>query len=92
MADGRICELCCRELSPELDDETKSALLSGRYNNFYQFAFEKPLLAGHAFWKYIADKYGKSKTTYFLYLARIYRKLGIHSRAELGRHMGHSDQ
>ena len=25
-------------------------------------------------------------------LARIYRKLGIHSRAELGRHMGHSDQ
>lgn len=25
-------------------------------------------------------------------LARIYRKLDIHSRAELGRHMGHSDQ
>ena len=25
-------------------------------------------------------------------LARIYRKLGIHSRAELGRHMGNSDQ
>ncbi len=45
------------------------------YNNFYQFAFEKPTLAGHAFWKYIADKYGKSKTTYFLYLARIYRNL-----------------
>ena len=32
-------------------------------------------MAGHAFWKYIADKYGKSKTTYFLYLARIYRNL-----------------
>ena len=52
-----------------------SVMLAGNYNNFYQFAFEKPLLAGHAFWKYIADKYGKSKTTYFLYLARIYRNL-----------------
>ena len=50
-------------------------MLAGNYKNFYQFAFEKPDLAGHAFWKYIADKYGKSKTTYFLYLARIYRNL-----------------
>src|SRR5258705_4208780 len=50
-------------------------MLAGDYTNFYQFAFEKPMLAGHAFWKYIADKYGKSKTTYFLYLARIYRSL-----------------
>ncbi len=61
--------------STQLDDELKSALLSGNYNNFYQFAHEKPLLAGHAFWNYVANKYGKSKTTYMLYLARIYRNL-----------------
>ncbi len=61
--------------SAALDDDLKSALLSGRYNNFYQFAHEKPLLAGHAFWRWVADKYGKSKTTYMLYLARIYRNL-----------------
>ncbi len=61
--------------STELDDKLKSALLSGRYNNFYQFAFEKPLLAGHAFWYYFGNKYGVSKTTYLLYLARIYRNL-----------------
>jgi DNA-binding NarL/FixJ family response regulator len=24
-------------------------------------------------------------------LSRVYRKLGIHSRAELGRHMGHTE-
>jgi hypothetical protein len=65
--------------SADLDDELKSALLSGRYNNFYQFAHEKPLLAGHAFWRWIADKYGKSKTTYMLYLARIYRNLNAAS-------------
>ncbi len=61
--------------SPSLDDDLRSIMLAGDYTNFYQFAFEKPLLAGHAFWKYVADKYGKSKTTYFLYLARIYRNL-----------------
>ncbi|MEJ7913352.1 MAG: hypothetical protein WKF70_09370 [Chitinophagaceae bacterium] len=61
--------------STNLDDQLKSALLSGRYNNFYQFAFEKPLLAGHAFWYYFGNKYGRSKTTYLLYLSRIYRNL-----------------
>jgi Tol biopolymer transport system component len=65
--------------SAVLDDDLKSALLSGRYNNFYQFAHEKPLLAGHAFWRYIGDKYGKSKTTYMLYLSRIYRNLNAAS-------------
>jgi hypothetical protein len=61
--------------SADLDDDLKSALLSGRYNNFYQFAHEKPLLAGHAFWRYFGEKFGKNKTTYMLYLARIYRNL-----------------
>lgn len=61
--------------STDLDDQLKSALLSARYKNFYQFAYEKPDLAGHAFWYYVGNKYGKSKTTYMLYLARIYRNL-----------------
>ncbi|HSU27496.1 MAG TPA: hypothetical protein VLJ68_03885 [Chitinophagaceae bacterium] len=74
LTDGYI-EYAAENWSSTLDDDLRGAMLSGKYNNFYQFAFEKPLLAGHSFWKYIADKYGKSKTTYFLYLARIYRNL-----------------
>ncbi len=74
LTDGYI-EYAGEEWSPELDDKLKSAMLSGDYNNFYQFAFAKPLLAGHAFWYYIGNKYGKSKTTYLLYLSRIYRNL-----------------
>jgi len=74
LTDGYI-EYAAENWSPSLDDDLRGVMLGGNYNNFYQFAFEKPLLAGHAFWKYIADKYGKSKTTYFLYLARIYRNL-----------------
>lgn len=74
LTDGYI-EYAAENWSPSLDDQLRGIMLSGKYNNFYQFAFEKPNLAGHSFWKYIADKYGKSKTTYFLYLARIYRNL-----------------
>ena len=74
LTDGYI-EYAAENWSPALDDDLRSVMLGGTYNNFYQFAFEKPMLAGHSFWKYIADKYGKGKTTYFLYLARIYRNL-----------------
>ncbi|RYY53609.1 MAG: hypothetical protein EOO09_17450, partial [Chitinophagaceae bacterium] len=74
LTDGYI-EYAAENWSPVLDDDLRAVMLSGKYSNFYQFAFEKPELAGHGFWKYIADKYGKNKVTYFLYLARIYRNL-----------------
>ena len=74
LTDGYV-EYAAENWSPSLDDDLRAVMLGGSYNNFYQFAFDKPSLAGHSFWKYMADKYGKSKTTYFLYLARIYRNL-----------------
>jgi hypothetical protein len=58
-----------------LDDDLRSEMLSGNYRNFYQFAFDKPILAGHAFWFYIEEKYKKENTTYLLYLARVYKNL-----------------
>ena len=61
--------------STQLDDDLKSEILSGKYKNFYQFAFDKPLLAGHAFWYYIEEKYKRENTTYLLYLARVYKNL-----------------
>ncbi len=79
LIDGYIA-YAAENWNTEMDDELKSALLSGRYNNFYQFAFEKPLLAGHSFWYYLANKYGKNKTTYFLYMARVYRNLNTASK------------
>ena len=74
LTDGYIA-YAAENWNTTLDDDLRGVMLAGSYRNFYQFAFEKPLLAGHSFWKYIADKYGKNKTTYFLYLARIYRNL-----------------
>jgi len=79
LTDGYI-EYAAESWSTTLDDELKSALLSGDYNNFYQLAFDKPDLAGHAFWHYVGDKYGVSKTSYLLYLSRIYRNLNSASQ------------
>jgi hypothetical protein len=74
LTDGYI-DYAAEEWSTALDDQLKAAILGGNYTNFYQFAFEKPLLAGHAFWHYFGNKYGRNKTTYMLYLARVYRNL-----------------
>ncbi|HVS98585.1 MAG TPA: hypothetical protein VHE54_18965 [Puia sp.] len=74
LTDGYI-EYVAENWNTLLDDQLKSAMLSGRYNNFYQFAYERPNLAGHAFWYYLGEKYKKENVTYFLYLARVYRNL-----------------
>lgn len=58
-----------------LDDDLKSEMLSNKYKNFYQLAFEKPTLAGHAFWYYVEEKYKRENVTYFLYLSRVYKNL-----------------
>ena len=74
LTDGYI-EYVAENWNTQLDDQLKESILGGRYTNFYQFAYEKPNLAGHAFWKYLADKYKKENVTYFLYLSRVYRNL-----------------
>lgn len=79
LIDGYV-DYAAENWSTNLDDQLKSALLSGEYRNFYQFAYEKPLLAGHSFWNFIAEKYKKENVTYFLYLARVYRNLNTASQ------------
>lgn len=74
LTDGYI-EYVAENWNTVEDDKLRSAMLSGRYNNFYQFAYEQPNLAGRAFWEYLAEKYKKENVTYFLYLARVYRNL-----------------
>jgi hypothetical protein len=74
LTDGYI-EYAAEEWNTNLDDQLKNALMSGEYKNFYHLAYVKPNLAGHAFWFYFGNKYGRAKTTYLLYLSRIYRNL-----------------
>lgn len=74
LTDGYVAYLG-ENWSTDLDDELKSEILSGNYSKFSSFSFAKPLLAGHAFWFFIEEKYKKENVTYFLYLARIYKNL-----------------
>lgn len=74
LTDGYVAYLG-ENWSTDLDDELKSEILSGNYSKFSKLSFEKPLLAGHAFWFYIEEKYKKENVTYFLYLARVYKNL-----------------
>jgi len=66
---------CGQNWSTQLDNQLRNEILSDKYKTFYQFAFENPLLAGHAFWYYIEVKYNRKNTTYLLYLARVYKSL-----------------
>ena len=59
----------------DLDNELKDAIQSGRYKDFNQLAYEKPMLAGHAFWFYVELKYGKDAVPYLMYISRINRGL-----------------
>ena len=74
LTDGYVAYLG-ENWSTDLDDDLKSEILSGDYNKFSSLSFARPLLAGHAFWYFIEEKYKKENVTYFLYLARIYKNL-----------------
>ncbi|MCO6496862.1 MAG: hypothetical protein J5I50_04270 [Chitinophagaceae bacterium] len=74
LTDGYIA-YAAENWNTALDDDLKSEILSYKYKKFNQLVFERPLLAGHAFWYYIEEKYGRENTTYLLYLARIYKSL-----------------
>jgi hypothetical protein len=74
LTDGYISYLA-QNWSTELDDELKSEILSGNYSKFTKFAFEKPKIAGHAFWYFIEERYKKENVTYLLYLATVYKNL-----------------
>jgi hypothetical protein len=74
MTDGYVAYLG-ENWSTELDDELKNELLGGRYRKFNQLAFDEPLLAGHAFWYYIEERYKKENVRRLLYLCKVYKNL-----------------
>ncbi len=74
LTDGYVAYLG-ENWSTDLDDELKSEMLSGNYTKFTRFAFEKPAIAGHAFWFFIEERYKKENVTYLLYLATVYKNL-----------------
>ncbi len=55
----------------DLENRVKDGILSGRYEKFNRLSGPDAVIAGHSFWKYIADTYGQSVVPNILYLTRI---------------------
>ena len=61
------------EWNSELDAYVKNGILTGRYPDFDELSPLDSRYAGHSFWKFIADKYGKHVIPSILYATRAYR-------------------
>ena len=59
------------------DDKLRSLLTRDKkkYKNFKRLSKDHPQIAGHSFWKFIGDTYGKSSISNLLYLTRINRNM-----------------
>ncbi len=66
---------CGEEWSPELDNELRDLLLTGRYTSFDKLARSHPRVAGHALWHYIGLHFGRGMVSNLLYLTRINRSV-----------------
>ncbi len=55
----------------DLDNRVKDGILTGKYEKFNRLSGPDAVIAGHSFWKYIADTYGQSVIPNILYLTRI---------------------
>lgn len=63
------------EWNTEIDNRVRDGILSGRYNKFNHLEGEDALYAGHAMWKYVADKYGSSAITDIVAMTQISRSV-----------------
>ncbi|OAV43005.1 hypothetical protein [Lewinella sp. 4G2] len=59
----------------EKDDQLRVLLQSEEYENFEDLAADYPTLAGHSFWYFVAENYGKPNVSNLLYLTRNYRSV-----------------
>lgn len=57
----------------DLDNQLRDIILHKKYKNFEKFATAEPRLAGHAFWYFIGQQFGKANVSNLLYLTRINR-------------------
>ncbi|MCC6280689.1 MAG: hypothetical protein IT262_08820, partial [Saprospiraceae bacterium] len=70
-----LTAFCGQEWSPELDNQLRDLMQSGRYRTFDKLAKEHPRLAGHAFWYYVSLHFGRGTVSNLLYLTRINRSI-----------------
>ncbi len=63
------------EWNSEIDNYVRDGILSFSYEKFNQLEGEDAVYAGHSIWKYVEEKYGKSKINEIINLTRISRNI-----------------
>ena len=56
--------------SPEIEDQVRDGIISGKYKKFNRLSGEEAIIAGHSMWHYIAKTYGESVIPNILYMTR----------------------
>ena len=72
--DGLISYLG-EDWNTQKDDQLRQLLRSEEYEDFEDLASDYPTLAGHSFWYYVSENYGKATVSNLLYLTRTYRSV-----------------
>jgi Tol biopolymer transport system component len=57
--------------SVEMEDKVKDGILSGKYKKINRLTGDDAVYAGHSFWKYIEETYGRSVIPNIIYITRI---------------------
>jgi len=61
--------------STDIDNWVKDGIMSGKFDKFNQLSGTEATYAGHAFWRFIAEKYGESSISNIIYMAKVSRRL-----------------
>ena len=59
----------------DIDNWVKDGIVTGKYDKFNHLTGDEATYAGHAFWKYIAEKYGESSISNIIYMAKVSKRL-----------------
>ena len=61
----------------DIDNRIINALESGRYNKFNRMVMDETMVkdAGHSFWRFIAEKYGKANIVSIINMTRVSRSI-----------------
>ncbi len=59
----------------KIDNWVKDGIVTGKFDKFNQLTGIEATYAGHAFWRYIAEKYGESTISNIIYMAKVSRRL-----------------
>ncbi|MFB6258517.1 MAG: hypothetical protein ABEH38_07475 [Flavobacteriales bacterium] len=70
-----VVSYIARDWSTRLDSRVRDGILSGRYKKFNRLKRQAAVNAGHAMWKFIADKYGEGVIPNILYMTKMSRNI-----------------